>query len=385
MDFKHFSHPHNLSFHQIPQGTDAHCFGCNFPVVGTAFMCWQCQFFLHHQCFLATRSLNHPSHPSHPLSLLPSPTYPCGSFFCNSCNLPGTAFSYSCAHCEFDLHLHCASLPQPTTTTTHIPNQYAYTPEISTTHQSLLINNSPNPIMGPTPTHKKNPPQPQGVKHFTHNHPLNLTNIREVDLITCSGCEKKLSGLVYSCSQSNNCKFYLHQQCFGLPPEINHESHPNHSLTLLCSPPYKQDNAFTCNACLSNGSAFSYHCSACNFDLHVDCAFLPETVRNGNHNHPLTLFYSFPYNKTGYKEGEVIFGCDVCAKSVNIDYWFYYCTQCDYGTHLECVNAKASPKEELSEDLLAAALIEMQRLELRSTLNAINNAAVNINQFGSIG
>ncbi|KAF5952606.1 hypothetical protein HYC85_010550 [Camellia sinensis] len=131
------------------------------------------------------------------------------------------------------------------------------------------------------------------------------------------------SGVVPSPIIANSISTSNASDCHRRP---NHESHPNHSFTLLCSPSYKQDNVFTCNACLSNGSTFSYHCLACNFDLHVDWAFLPEIARNGNHNHPLTLFYLFPYNKTAYKE----------------------------------------------------ALIEMQRLELQLTLNAINNAAVNI-------
>uniref|UniRef100_A0A5B7BR87 DC1 domain-containing protein n=1 Tax=Davidia involucrata TaxID=16924 RepID=A0A5B7BR87_DAVIN len=39
-------------------------------------------------------------------------------------------------------------------------------------------------------------------------------------------------------------------------------------------------------------SWFVFHCSICNFDLHVKCAFLPETVNRDDHEHPFTLFYT---------------------------------------------------------------------------------------------
>ncbi|XP_022872645.1 uncharacterized protein LOC111391624 [Olea europaea var. sylvestris] len=37
--------------------------------------------------------------------------YSSKSFSCNACGSIGNAFSFSCAHCEFDLHIHCAKLP----------------------------------------------------------------------------------------------------------------------------------------------------------------------------------------------------------------------------------------------------------------------------------
>ncbi|KAK3028365.1 hypothetical protein RJ639_039823 [Escallonia herrerae] len=35
--------------------------------------------------------------------------------------------------------------------------------------------------------------------------------------------------------------------------------------------------------CPRNGNAFVYHCSACEFDLHVECAFPKETVNGQGH------------------------------------------------------------------------------------------------------
>lgn len=106
--YKHFSHAHNLIMHQVHEAAKMSCSCCNSLVIGTIFVCSPCNFTLHEQCFRATRSLKHPSHPSHPLTLVPYPTYPSNSFYCNSCKITGTGLSYSCSDCEFDLHVHCA-------------------------------------------------------------------------------------------------------------------------------------------------------------------------------------------------------------------------------------------------------------------------------------
>lgn len=111
MEFKHFSHIHGLVFHQPPQGSEIHCSGCKSPgPAGNVYACWKCNYFLHEQCFRATRSLNHPSHSIHPLTLVPYPTYPSTQFFCNSCSLVGNGFCYCCSECEFDVHVHCAHM-----------------------------------------------------------------------------------------------------------------------------------------------------------------------------------------------------------------------------------------------------------------------------------
>ncbi|KAK4416166.1 hypothetical protein Salat_2724000 [Sesamum alatum] len=137
MEFKHFSHIHGLVFHQTPQGSEIHCSGCKSPAVASSanvYVCWKCNYFLHEQCFRATRSLTHPSHPLHPLTLVPYPTYPSTSFFCNSCNLVGNGFCYCCSECEFDVHVHCA--------------HHMSAANVSTTHPNTSVavhNNFPQP------------------------------------------------------------------------------------------------------------------------------------------------------------------------------------------------------------------------------------------------
>lgn len=118
MDHKHFSHSHSLVFHQLPQGSEIQCSGCKSPSSGEVYVCWQCRYYLHEQCYRASPSLKHTSHTLHPLTLVPYPTHQSGSFICNSCNLVGNGFSYCCAECDLDMHVHCALVPPI------IPNPY---------------------------------------------------------------------------------------------------------------------------------------------------------------------------------------------------------------------------------------------------------------------
>ncbi|KAH6772931.1 hypothetical protein C2S51_011335 [Perilla frutescens var. frutescens] len=425
MESKHFSHQHPLLFHQVPQGSQTHCSGCKSPASGNVYVCWQCNYFLHDQCFRAQRSLNHPSHPLHPLTLVPFPTYPSSSFFCNSCSLAGDAFSYSCSACEFDIHLHCALTPNPNP---HLsqnyhnhqnpiypihtqiyppppppqsqptgyppapnnpfpdPNQHypptAY-PQPNPTPQNYVPPPSPPPLPSPTapicstvvnatPSAAANPPQPSNpqskppsiIKHFSHPHVLKQMEIEKKNAKVCSACECELSGSAYCCTESY-CSFNLHKSCFDSPREVKHKSHLQHPLTLLATPPYS--DGFTCNACLKDGKAFAYNCAACSYDLHIDCIQWPDTVNRPDHNHNLTLYYSSPVAVDQASE-EATFMCDVCKNPVHEMAWLYYCRECDFGTHLECVasgiqqqneNAAKSEEELLREVELKFAVLQL--------------------------
>ncbi|XP_076956730.1 uncharacterized protein LOC143632018 [Bidens hawaiensis] len=702
--YKHFSHLHNLIMHQMPEGVEVQCSGCHSTATETVYVCWQCNFFLHDQCYRATRSLKHPSHPRHPLTLVPYPTYHSNSFYCNSCQIIGTGFSYSCADCEFDLHVQCAysisratsfknshlfqelvpqawnsgheSLPIPfagaqyndymhpnsasshdpasvsiphsnqnSTTTAHdpfkpynlasvsiptnypqntipfshdplmpqgcppdsiptgsqnrissfqYPNSMAQTgpsasipsnyppnkipssqdpslhqdrpsdsiptssqnrfssiqnPSISETGPSVSIptsyphnpipsNQDPslhqdrpsdsiptsshdrissfqyhstsqtgpsvsipasypqNPIpnnqdrpsdsvptsshdrissfqhpslaqtgpsasittnhpQNPTPSNQNpTPPQdgpsdsnptgsqnrfssvqypsisqtrpsvliptnhpqmpipsaPQDVPsvsvptsshnssaqchsvpqtgpsvsipinqsdstanshdhsmpqnefkdkeitHFSHPHKLSKVTLQEDEEneVICSGCEETIVGDGYSCIEPD-CDFHLHESCFHLKQEIHHKSHLEHPLTLLPIALYNKNGEFTCGACFSDGTGFTYHCSICKFDLHVPCVSLPETVKRPDHKHPLKLFYSCPV-----KDEDYTFYCDVCHDEAQKDRWVYYCEPCDYGTHLGCVDC-----EECERDSILDTQAQLQRLQLQ--------------------
>ncbi|CDY30469.1 BnaA04g25700D [Brassica napus] len=110
----------------------------------------------------------------------------------------------------------------------------------------------------------KKPVNRPSVRHPSHNHPLRLFKSQEEDEIICSGCELDLIGQAFK----------------------------YHPLTLLHSPPY--GHSYTCDACGQYGSGFTYNCSECQYDVHVGCAFIPETVKREDHDHPLTLVYNTP-------------------------------------------------------------------------------------------
>ncbi|PIN25185.1 hypothetical protein CDL12_02083 [Handroanthus impetiginosus] len=108
---QHFSHHHILLPLQLDEGEKINCKACEDSIIEPFHGCLSCKFYLHDSCIEAPHSLGHPSHPAHPLTLLPTPTYPSRSFTCNACILEGNTFSYSCARCEFDLHVQCACKP----------------------------------------------------------------------------------------------------------------------------------------------------------------------------------------------------------------------------------------------------------------------------------
>ncbi|KAL7158210.1 hypothetical protein ABFS83_02G127100 [Erythranthe nasuta] len=344
--FRHFSHNHSLVFSQI--GTnEIHCFGCKSAGSGNVYVCRQCSYFLHEHCFHAARSLNHGSHPLHPLTLLPSPTYPSGSFFCNSCSLSGDGFSYSCSECEFDIHVHCAlniPTPNPRPYLSPVVNPTlhfnAFHPITQTSSYPTNPNNQYPNFTPPNTTPPVQPLQngpPAIIKHFSHPHVLKDMEIEQNEGKICSACECKLSGgAAYDCTESR-CSFGLHKACFDTAREVCHKSHPEHLLTLLATPPYS--GGFTCNACLKEGKGFAYSCGECSYDLHVECVRWPEKMTSADHKHALTLYYSAWAAAAVAADQQANFTCDVCEDPVHECEWVYHCRECDYATHLECVNS----------------------------------------------
>ncbi|KZV23617.1 hypothetical protein F511_24026 [Dorcoceras hygrometricum] len=487
MEFKHFSHTHSLVFHQVQHGSQVQCSGCKTAGTGNVYACWQCSYFLHEHCYRATRSLRNSTHPVHPLTLMPYPTYPSNTFICNSCHIPGNGFSYGCAECDFDLHIHCANnsnstsqpgvatsnpiyppiqtpysnynpphnpgFSQPQGANTYPPIQSNPFPIYPNPNPTVPNNGSPNyppqnpmyppalssplpgypqpnpppvqdsplpgypqpsppqtsfnqpsppppalPIYTPplttitatpppqppqqtyTPPVSSSPPPPPPpapqptanatpskqsslIKHFSHPHILQPMELEKKKAKVCSACECELSGSAYCCTEAN-CTFNLHKACFDSPVEVRHKCHLDHPLTLLTAPPYK--DGFTCNACLKDGKAFAYHCATCSYDLHIDCITWPETVTRQDHKHPLSLYYSSPAG--GNSNQEVVFMCDVCKNPVHEMAWVYYCRECDYGTHLECVASGMQPNltvgGQTDEELLRETELKFAVLQL---------------------
>lgn len=164
--------------------------------------------------------------------------------------------------------------------------------------------------------------------HFGHEHLLIPLVLNEGDELYCKACERVIFESFHGCL---SCNYYLHDKCLNIPRSILHPSHPDHPLTLLPIPTYPT-SAFICNACGSNGNGFSYSCAHCEFDIHLQCASLPRKVKHlDKHHHELKLTFKFVQDKN------LIFECDECGQTVEVDQWRYYCAECDFGTHLGCV------------------------------------------------
>ncbi|XP_010265934.1 PREDICTED: uncharacterized protein LOC104603561 [Nelumbo nucifera] len=179
----------------------------------------------------------------------------------------------------------------------------------------------------------------EATQHFSHPHPLNpYDEAQESDGIRCSGCELVTLGSLFGCE---SCNYYLHEKCLNVGRWMEHPAHPNHPLTLLPVPTYPS-GSFLCNACREDGSSFSLSCAHCEFDLHVQCASLPQTVVHEAHPHPLSLTFSYSNPKLSHAES-IAFSCDVCGEDVDLQGWLYLCVGCDFGDHLSCATSEARP------------------------------------------
>ncbi|XP_047340351.1 uncharacterized protein LOC124943939 [Impatiens glandulifera] len=153
------------------------------------------------------------------------------------------------------------------------------------------------------------------ITHFSHIHPLHLTNINnQFQTLTpsnspCSACKLPISGSIYSC---HICKFFLHLKCAQMPQHIKHpfDRNNNHLLSLLPVSPYP-GGCFKCDACGKEGNGFSYNCGICSINLHLLCASMPLSSFHHSHQHELRLSFFPPYKNKG-------------------------CDHCEFDAHLNC-------------------------------------------------
>ncbi|GAB4846396.1 hypothetical protein Ancab_025401 [Ancistrocladus abbreviatus] len=74
-------------------------------------------------------------------------------------------------------------------------------------------------------------------------------------------------------------------------------------------------------------------------------------MKQDDHKHPLTLYYSAAYFAPG--TDDQIY-CDACRGSIDKIVWVYACSKCDYWCHTGCVCGEplisSSEDEDSSED-----------------------------------
>ncbi|KAL7251614.1 hypothetical protein ACSBR1_013456 [Camellia fascicularis] len=246
------------------------------------------------------------------------------------------------------------------------------------------------------------------LEHFSHEHPLILEeehNNNGVE-VSCYVCQQPISGPTYSCRQCQH--FSLHKVCAELPTKMEHPMHPEHHLILLPDLPYSQ-SAYECSACQQPYESFTYSCFDCNFQLDIlcallvqkiehichkhpltplqrptsllcdacgtkhegtfyqcttcrfwvnqNCALLPSTIKYSEHDHLLFLIYSFPYEHFRFTSY-----CAICTEKVDRIYWAYYCAQCRYFAHINCLTSKIKLSRELEEESCKTKQIDQKTM-----------------------
>ncbi|XP_059436023.1 uncharacterized protein LOC132168943 [Corylus avellana] len=383
MELQHFFHPHPLAsaYYSTVTPFRRSCDGCADEILGFSYRCQICYFNLHKSCGEQPHELQHPLHPQHPLILLEeSPDYEL-CYFCNKYIDRFRGFAYNCSHCNFNLHLKCASIPFTLKPEFHDhplrllrksvsftcdacgikdEDMYSY---VCTTHTCSFM------------VHRKCAALPLTLKHTSHHHNLDLTHSSQLNQShrqICRLCVKKVdTDRAYYCSK---CNFVAHLVCAAregeteeikkplestgilkkedseldesidslpyavkkmkigedkieIPEEINHFSH-QHDLKLT----EELLNNEQCGGCMlpisTSPSPQFYSCAQCKFFLHKSCVELPiKKLHPVLHPHLLTLFTKTPYPNSG-------FSCDVCGRSCNG--FAYHCKECGFDVDVQC-------------------------------------------------
>ncbi|XP_057476697.1 uncharacterized protein LOC130764454 [Actinidia eriantha] len=404
-------HNHPLTFFPSPFG-GFESFRCNICAAlgyGFCLACKVCDFVIHLECSTHPVTVKSPRH-RHQLSLASVRSIDDGSgeFYCDLVcegKVNPKASVYYCAECNYMAHLECLSfVPKP-----HLKFSYkdvdvnsfgTFHERRHETGQSDNIHGLIEPQIGQTEddgitkmrqhfselriVEKAQSNQRSELKHFSHQHPLTLSNDCKNPTISCEACCEKISSpsLAYSCDQ---CNYFLHRWCGELPQNITHRLHPAHTLTLLTR---WRPRVFMCKACdgLCDDFTFAYTCEPCEFNLHPMCASMPSTLHNEIHQHPLIFSRKKPhsvkckacceYCSTGtvfeceecslvldfkcatlpYKirhkchvdplffafvpvkdDDSDEFYCDACEQLRDPKHWVYYCADCEYSAHMNCV------------------------------------------------
>ncbi|XVF42327.1 hypothetical protein PTKIN_Ptkin01aG0352400 [Pterospermum kingtungense] len=382
MEFKHFLHPHNLSFIQVgKENASMCCFGCLDIIYGPAYICNTCdketKFVLHKSCAELAPQLQRDAFHPHPLRFIIVDV-----IVCDGCaKLRTGTISYRCMDCTFCLDFKCALA-------------------ISNHHQ--LANHEELREMRGIKTR---------IHHFSHNHQLtlckfcSLTTEGDKELFEkiwgsgkpkCMACKQQLHDtLIYTCIP---CRFALHESCvIDMPRQVLHSPfHPQH---ILLPRPIPKGSSHRCSACREKVEGISFYCNQCNanlhvscakypthaikhnchphhllhlgksimseisckvcdkdcgdsffsclkceFDIHVECIPLPRSAQNTCHLHPLMLVNPFAEDDSG------VYYCDACETERNPEHHVYYCEECKYIAHIGCALSEVEATEEIFLD-----------------------------------
>ncbi|KAI4382671.1 hypothetical protein MLD38_008607 [Melastoma candidum] len=202
-------------------------------------------------------------------------------------------------------------------------------------------------------------------RHFSHPHPLKLEDCPEPgeEDLCCSICLESIAGRYYVCS---SCDYSLHESCTRLPQQLQLQFH-THPLKLVNQAlrrPFRrfQDSNLrlklrevsrdVCRIC--NGeitSKPSYECYQCyKLTVHHECAVTLKDTDHQCHPHKLEVnslnLAVSPFQLKGIRidslslEDSCRFDCYACGSQG--DLIFYYCPECKFRFHVNCVKTLPS-------------------------------------------
>ncbi|XP_062172659.1 uncharacterized protein LOC133878166 [Alnus glutinosa] len=348
---------HQHEFVPIFQQFHFTCELCGEDRNNAAQVCRICQLLADTLCALKPSTIKITADPAHLLTLIYSLRKVIkehSDIFCKLCykKLNPNFAGYYCQECDFVAHLKC------TPKHLDIDSSIDLTEDIDFKEDEEL----------------------EELQHFDHDHKLIISrNEVEVhDHKLCEGCVQSISVPFYSCEQ---CDYLIHSTCARLPLKKRHLSHP-HLLTLSARGQYIDGIVF-CYACLRYSHGFAYTCHECDYSLDIQCCSIPKTFKYEGHQHslfyalnldekcnacdrlkhnsggfvctkcnfaldlkcatlPLKVKYeyhphSLSFTHTIAKNDSKEYYCLICEEERNPDHWFYYCAECNFTAHSQCI------------------------------------------------
>ncbi|KAF8032670.1 hypothetical protein BT93_D1554 [Corymbia citriodora subsp. variegata] len=312
MQICHFSHEHPLTLCMMDDPGEP-CNGCSRPISDLSYVCHDCGFLLHKKCAKLPRKVLHRLHSKHALILnfIPSET-----FMCSECKKTSSGLAFQCSECnyKYNLDVTCFVTKQP----------YPDAPPLEGQTRKLTCCCKECDLL----TLQKSCAQLSRQREHPLHHSHSFTLCKEMRA-TCDACRKITSGFVNHCDK---CSCDLDSVCTCLTPSLKQEK--CNDLPTCCEESHGQ---VSCNSCGTSCSSNLYRCVSCNFDAPSTCLPLPSTVKHRHHCHSLTLEESTP------KEDSSGICCAACEKKISPKALAYYCAECCYGIHLECVVPEDQP------------------------------------------
>ncbi|XP_006417332.2 uncharacterized protein LOC18993714 [Eutrema salsugineum] len=174
------------------------------------------------------------------------------------------------------------------------------------------------------------PRSPDEVNHPFHPyHPLKLLIDGPPDYSDgkCVTCKQELKSFFYHCSL---CDFSMHVRCVNNdppPPTVDAPRCHKHTLTLMA-----RNDTFTCNACGTHGQRCPYVCAPCGLMFHRDCITLPHVININRHDHRVAHTFSPGFGN---------WKCMICHKKIDWRYGAYSSQKCpDVFFHSKCATRK---------------------------------------------